>query len=993
MQILKSRYQKKNDSIQLGPILNKTTVTNTTKEGNIEENKLKNFIKQDSDCDFKMSDLTDAEDIQHISIEKNYDLFGEDLNHNISENLCNKRIIVMGYFDHKNIGDEQYKITFKYIFEKYLHGDYEITYISFDKIDRFLFYSTDIIVVGGGDILNNYFIDKLRTFFFKKPNKIIAFSVGLPYDDILINSNKLNIIDFMFIRTQQDLVLFSGFFSEDRLFYIPDISLYLPDIYGQKDLNRSVSRYFSSFIATKAKSPDDKTADYNPYFLDLQKDMKSIYKKQKIIGVMLNRHIYSKKEVETYMKIVSEFAEIIVYLVKENYHIVFLPFNTNNFKSPKENVQNDILIHQDVYEKIRSKDPKFLKNITLIDQEMSVEETFKMFDYFYATMPMRFHATLFSIYKFVPMIPIFTTKKIKNFLKDIEWNIYQKLPTDSNDIPIDINRYEIIKKLNCVLDKKMHKEYQKHLYNKYTSFVKAAEYDIIPFIDAIIRPSIKKETIKHMNTHNIKIVQLFKKLNNLALKNGILDFRYVTNEDLQNTMVEIVCFYLTGNTDARYQFGLKNKMFCNHITVNDISGNGSQIFDYNKEWKWILNDYYKNSEKVPNNVDGLFNLQYMNQKDESNVHRYGWKYVYDSLKEYNNSTCNLYLDLYVDKTFHWKRDINIELGIIPYKTDWIGFVHHTFDTSFSHFNNVELLNNPYFLESLPKCRGIFVLSKYLQTKFTEEFVIRNINVPVRYIAHPTELDVPKFTMKQFTKNVDKKILHIGGWLRDIFSFYILNVASTITFNGGNFLCSSKYTDFIKKVAIKGKHMNNYFPGRNFLSEFHQFLLNSESKPQKSSSRAYCSQHISQNTFGIDADKGNLIGNWNIHYYEQMVKMIKSVDVIEFIDNNIYDNLLTENIVFLNLVDASAVNTLIECIARNTPIIVNRHPAVVELLGEKYPLYYGNNMEYTEMSVEVNKLLFDRTKIARANKYLQKMDKSKFTMDYFVKTFLELVKHL
>lgn len=991
MQLLQSIYQKKNDSIELQPILNKATLPKL-KEGHLDGSKLKSIIKQDSDYDFKMSDLTDAEDIQHISIEKNYDLFGEDFK--IAEGLSNKRIIVMGYFDHKNIGDEQYKITFKYIFEKYLHGDYEITYISFDKIDRFLFYSTDIIVVGGGDILNNYFIDKLRAFFLKKPNKIIAFSVGLPYDDILINSNKLNIIDFMFIRTPQDLLLFSGFFSEDRLFYIPDISLYLPDIYGQKDLNHSVGRYFSSFIATKARaSVYDKPPDYGPYFLDLQKDMKSICKKQKIIGVMLNRHIYSKKSIETYMKIVGEFAEIIVHLVKENYHVVFLPFNTNNLMNPKENLQNDILIHQDVYEKIRSKDPKFLKNITLIDQEMTVEETFKMFDYFYVTIPMRFHATLFSIYKFVPMLPIFTTKKIKNFLKDIEWNIYQKLPTDSNDIPIDINRYEIIKKLNGVLDKKMYKEHQQHLHNKYTSFVKTAEYDIIPFIDAIIRPSEKKETMKNMNTHNIKIVQLFKKLNNLALKNGILDFRYVTDDNLQNIMVEIACFYLTGNTDARYQFGLKNKMFCNHIVVNDVSGNGSQIFDYNKEWKWILNDYYKNNEKIPNNIDGFFNLQYMNQKDESNVHRYGWKYVYESLKEYNNNMSNLYLDLYVDKTFHWKRDINIELGLIPYKTEWIGFVHHTFDTSFSHFNNVELLNNPYFLESLPKCRGIFVLSKYLQTKFTEEFVIRSINVPVRYIAHPTELDVPKFTMTRFINNVDKKLLHIGGWLRDVFSFYMLDIASTLTFNDGNFLCSSNHTDFIKKVAIKGKYMNNYFPGRNFLSEFHQFLLKSESKPSKSTSRAYCSQHISQNMFDIESDKESLTGNWNIHYYEQMVKTIKSVDVIEFIDNNIYDNLLTENIVFLNLVDASAVNTLIECIARNTPIIVNRHPAVVELLGEKYPLYYGNNMEYTEMSVEVNKLLFDRTKIARANKYLQKMDKSKFTMDYFVKTFIEMVKQL
>ena len=44
----------------------------------------------------------------------------------------------------------------------------------------------------------------------------------------------------------------------------------------------------------------------------------------------------------------------------------------------------------------------------------------------------------------------------------------------------------------------------------------------------------------------------------------------------------------------------------------------------------------------------------------------------------------------------------------------------------------------------------------------------------------------------------------------------------------------------------------------------------------------------------------------------------------------YDALLTRNIVFLKLVDCSAVNTVIECIERNTVIIVNRHPALEEV---------------------------------------------------------------
>ena len=76
--------------------------------------------------------------------------------------------------------------------------------------------------------------------------------------------------------------------------------------------------------------------------------------------------------------------------------------------------------------------------------------------------------------------------------------------------------------------------------------------------------------------------------------------------------------------------------------------------------------------------------------------------------------------------------------------------------------------------------------------------------------------------------------------------------------------------------------------------------------------------------------------------------MKSVEVMEHLSDSAYDELLSENVVFLNLIDASAVNTVIECIVRNTPLIINRLPAIVEILGEDYPLLSnwsstGNNV--------------------------------------------------
>jgi hypothetical protein len=53
----------------------------------------------------------------------------------------------------------------------------------------------------------------------------------------------------------------------------------------------------------------------------------------------------------------------------------------------------------------------------------------------------------------------------------------------------------------------------------------------------------------------------------------------------------------------------------------------------------------------------------------------------------------------------------------------------------------------------------------------------------------------------------------------------------------------------------------------------------------------------------------------------------------------YDELLSKAVVFLDLIDASAVTTIVECMVRGTPLLVNRLPAVVEYLGTDYPLYF------------------------------------------------------
>jgi hypothetical protein len=96
----------------------------------------------------------------------------------------------------------------------------------------------------------------------------------------------------------------------------------------------------------------------------------------------------------------------------------------------------------------------------------------------------------------------------------------------------------------------------------------------------------------------------------------------------------------------------------------------------------------------------------------------------------------------------------------------------------------------------------------------------------------------------------------------------------------------------------------------------------------------------------------------------------------------YDELLKQNIVFLDLWDSSVNNAVLECICRNTPVIVNKLPAIVEYLGEDYPLYFENLSD-------VNNLM-QIDNIINAHNYLKNINKQDLTLSHFTSKLYEIV---
>lgn len=62
----------------------------------------------------------------------------------------------------------------------------------------------------------------------------------------------------------------------------------------------------------------------------------------------------------------------------------------------------------------------------------------------------------------------------------------------------------------------------------------------------------------------------------------------------------------------------------------------------------------------------------------------------------------------------------------------------------------------------------------------------------------------------------------------------------------------------------------------------------------------------------------------------------------------FDCLLAQSVVVCELLAASANTTIVECIARATPVAVNRHPAVEEYLGRSYPMYFNEPAEISNL---------------------------------------------
>lgn len=281
------------------------------------------------------------------------------------------------------------------------------------------------------------------------------------------------------------------------------------------------------------------------------------------------------------------------------------------------------------------------------------------------------------------------------------------------------------------------------------------------------------------------------------------------------------------------------------------------------------------------------------------------------------------------------------------------------------------------LQSLHNSNGI-LLDTTIDVKIAHEFNRYKNELPTKEswvgFSHLTPLKPPKNRYFDF-KNLgdvftnDSFIRDLLSQCRGLFvlSQYVKNYLSTL-----NIPISVVYHPTqldVLKFDIKNYNKCIVHCGF-FLRKFHSFVK----LKTKYTKKFLFPGHLTQLATDIATD------DIMTHCDKNEIDMFyNNIDKLNNLSHKEYDYLLANNLIFVDFYDSSANNTIIECIARNNPIIVNKNPAVVEYLGVDYPLYFDSLEEASEKINSKN--IFD------AYEYLLNKDKTFLTYEYFLDSII------
>lgn len=902
------------------------------------------------------------------------------------------RILVAGYYGENNLGDEAFQTALPLIL-----GSQQHTY-SFVHVNGLLQLPAineqfDILLVGGGDVVLPYFLEKVSGHFTAGPT--ILFGAGLTYPSCIALGH-LDQFDRVFLRNTSDLREAELRLGIRYVHYVPDLvfalgSVPIPPLISEQNERPRVGFYLIQSIDESA--PDS---------------------------------------VERQQRVLAQIADCIRH-VAQTHNVILVRFNTSGKCNSDDN---------HICETMMQLCPELTTSGALQYDRGEYRTPDAMLCFMgrcHINVCMRFHSHVFSIVQHVPFVSLSLTRKVHLLMQEtgLADTCGVRLTEDVKTLrPLDLPVAQFCERFQYVVANhslvkcrlaKIHRQRQALLlsgvYEKLLSRCTRRS-------EPALQQRRDSETQERIATLLQEIAALWQEqlgFDPLCSDKSTLEQTPIESKKRVERRVTAICkkalYNITNQVESAYLWGF----------VQNMLQSPARLGEY---LTWIWHDFATQSAKTARQQKICLN--YMRQSEGSMFHRSGWPFVVSHLRSLA-SDCGVLCDTYVDRTFHWGVDVLAQSAIVPYTQSWIGFVHHTPLVEYSEYNVVKMLRNPVFLASLQTCRGLFVLSNALKVWFDRHLpqqYYQERAIPVRVLIHPTQTPGcgACFSLEAFLANRDRKLIHIGAWLRDTFALYDVGVldnadraiqhakrrrsgkahCSDNWLQSVGYICVGRLKRRLRRCILRGRDMNLYLPPSAVCIDDCETICDAPDTSVNDSSNSVASG--ADGMCRIDATGGGGGGggggNGNVDCFDTMCRLTlagtslskmaaetrltnkwieglrqhvnntvqASVDVLEHLSNEEYDRLLSENIVFLCLQDASACNTVIECVVRNTPLLINRLPAVEEMLGAEYPFYYDSLAEALLKSR-------DYALIEQTHAYLCALDKRRFEIDYFLAEFM------
>lgn len=845
--------------------------------------------------------------------------------------MSTDRILVLGFYHRKNMGDDAYTMAFTKILGR---RGREIRYVSMDDIKR-IPDDIDVVICGGGDIINDYFMKKAQEILSEYTGRTYAISVGIPYANSTY-TQYLQLFDHVFVRSMTDYEIARNIIGERNVSYSPDIAMCIPP-----------PRYSPQKLAINTRGKVRVALCLaQPYFFNNPQKTKMV---KSLVNSLKRLYDISAGRIE----------------------YVFVAFNYN----AKSHSECDLVINEIVQKQLHQKGvPSELRHLRhdIIDTESMLEF---INSNVHMTLCMRYHSVVFSVMTKTRFVPLYVSQKIDNLLKDINYDADLCVKMSQNPEthkPTDINENKLFDAL-----------YKAYQTIDHVEFPKNTSVDIKGIQQVVLVDKKYADVMVRTNLRSFDDVAA-------SCKRAICKYLHIDAFEYENilrgkcplpirekTPIEVarfICFVITGRTHHPCVWGLSENVQKDDFNLLESIQYIWETCKVTYEANQHVHAYYP---KLSNfSRETLINMDYVFPNDFSQYHRSGWSYVIGGLMNLDapqlHKHSDIMVDSYVDRSFHWGKDILEYVGVVPYKKPWYGFIHHTFDQSHSDYNCLELFENPNFIASLKCCRGLLALSEHLARQL--RCALKKIGecVPVYAMNHPTEFVDNNFSMEKFMRNPKRRVVQIGAWLRNPYGIYELPLPD----DGGPLK--------LHKSALKGKEMDQYFPPPGLLESIEDVLLSDELQETNQCQDEHIKNEICRQ-ISRQICRGNPCAHhmvsssankYSLGLYNMIVKQYESVEVLDRLSNEEYDNLLAENIVFLNLIDCSAVNTVIECVVRGTVLIVNRLPALEEILGVDYPGFYDSIDQAADICKSYEAIL-------KIDQHIGNLDKERYKLDNFV----------